>query len=252
MKIISLNIWGGILRTSLCKFLKKYSPQVDFFCLQEVYSSPIPETNQKGMHFDIYTQIEKILPNHLGYFSPSYQVDTIGKSDLKILTGLAIFVKKSIPIKEHDEIFIYRNKSFKPINNFQTAPRNLQFVTFVNKNIDYILCHFHGIWHPKTKVDTTERIEQANIIKQFLNRYKDRVILCGDFNLLPDTKSISILEKGMRNLIKEYNIKTTRNQHYKREEKFTDYIILSPEIPIRSFQVIQDTVSDHLPLLLEI
>ncbi len=40
-------------------------------------------------------------------------------------------------------------------------------------------------------------------------------ILCGDFNLMPDTKSIEILETGMQNLVKNYNVTSTRSSFYK-------------------------------------
>jgi endonuclease/exonuclease/phosphatase family metal-dependent hydrolase len=75
--------------------------------------------------------------------------------------------------------------------------------------------------------------------------------LCGDFNLQPETKSLAILEKGMRNLIKEFNIDTTRNYLYDHKEKYADYFLVSPEVKILSFKVIDTLVSDHLPLVLE-
>lgn len=76
-------------------------------------------------------------------------------------------------------------------------------------------------------------------------------ILCGDFNLRPDTESMNIIEQGMNNLIKINNISSTRTRYYKKEEKFADYILTSPDIVVNEFAVLSDEVSDHAPLYLD-
>ena len=55
----------------------------------------------------------------------------------------------------------------------------------------------------------------------------------------------------MRNLIKENNITSTRSSHYEKDVKFADYILVSRDIKIRTFEVLKDIVSDHLPLFLD-
>ncbi|MBP8994985.1 MAG: hypothetical protein KBG30_14410 [Bacteroidales bacterium] len=84
-----------------------------------------------------------------------------------------------------------------------------------------------------------------------MDNFNGAKILCGDFNVAPDTKSMEILETSMNNLVKEYKVTTTRSHLYTKEHKFADYILVSPEIKVKKFEVIQDVVSDHLPLMLE-
>jgi endonuclease/exonuclease/phosphatase family metal-dependent hydrolase len=111
----------------------------------------------------------------------------------------------------------------------------------------------HGLWNGKGKTDTDERIEQSQKIVNFIKTIKIKVILCGDFNLRLDTQSLAMIEgTGLRNLIREYNIPSTRTSLYGKPEKHADYIFTSPEIKIRHFSVMPDEVSDHSPLLLEI
>ncbi len=55
----------------------------------------------------------------------------------------------------------------------------------------------------------------------------------------------------MRNLIKEHGITSTRSHHYTKPVKFADYAIVSKDLDVIKFEVLQDPVSDHLPLLLE-
>lgn len=78
----------------------------------------------------------------------------------------------------------------------------------------------------------------------------------GDFNLLPGTQSMKIIEEGMRNLVKEYGVQSTRMvlyRHYDNPEEpnFADYILLTPDVGVKKFEVLPDVVSDHSPLFLE-
>ncbi|MFZ2523159.1 MAG: endonuclease/exonuclease/phosphatase family protein [Minisyncoccia bacterium] len=117
---------------------------------------------------------------------------------------------------------------------------------------DITILNLHGLWQRGSKKqDTEERLEQSKRIYGFMSSLEGSKILAGDFNMVPNGKSISILEKDMVNLIKEYKVETTRSVHYKRGEKFADYIIVSKEIKVNDFKVLPDEVSDHLSLYLD-
>ena len=92
---------------------------------------------------------------------------------------------------------------------------------------------------------------QSKRIKGFMNSLKHPIILCGDFNLNPDTQSMRILDSGMNNMIALHHISSTRTSYYPKAGKFADYIITSPEIKVSAFKVMPDEVSDHAPLYLD-
>lgn len=73
----------------------------------------------------------------------------------------------------------------------------------------------------------------------------------GDFNLDINTRSIEILEENLINLIKKYNIKSTRNKHFPGQEKFADYMFVSQGVNVLNFKVPDLEISDHLPMILE-
>jgi len=252
MKLITLNIWGGKLFDPLKNFVTKQACEVDIFCFQEIYKSPKNQMIAREMYSNIYGKLAELLPEHKGYFAPhlkGYDID--GKVDFELETGLAIFIKKSLDLSEQGDIFVYREGLDSLHDNSATIPRNVQYVSFTYEGRPYFIGNFHGIWYPKTKLDTPDRGEQSRKIKSFLNKQKGKKIVCGDFNLMPDTESLRMLEQGMKNLIKEYNIPTTRNDFYKGSEKFADYILISPDVVVKNFKVIEEKVSDHLPLYLE-
>lgn len=114
-----------------------------------------------------------------------------------------------------------------------------------------MIMNVHGLWNGMGKTDTPERIAQSEKIKEFMDNVPDRKILCGDFNLKPDTRSLKIIADGMHDLIDKYNILSTRTSYYPKEEKFADYVFTSPDIKINKFSVLRDEVSDHAPLLVD-
>ena len=66
---------------------------------------------------------------------------------------------------------------------------------------------------PGHKLDTPVRLRQSKLILDFLKDKVGSKIIGGDFNLLPETRSVEMFEKaGYRNLIKEFGIKNTRNK----------------------------------------
>ena len=69
--------------------------------------------------------------------------------------------------------------------------------------------------------------------------------------LLPFPYLLAILEEGMRNLVKETDVTSTRSHYYTKPEKFADYILVSPDITVVDFNVLPDVISDHLSLVLE-
>lgn len=234
MKLISLNTWGGkVGKEKLSSFFNKHK-DVDIFCLQEIWSDPNVTTF--GMK-----EVLSILPGHLPFFHPCF--------DDKY--GLLILIKNDQVILDVGDIFVHREKGFMPQENDNHA-RNIQYATLDVKTGPITLINFHGLWTGKGKIDTEDRLSQSTKIVQFLKTLNTKVVLSGDFNLLPATKSIKIIEDfGLKNLIKEYNIMSTRTSFYTRPDKHADYCFVSKDIKVKEFKVLSDEVSDHAPLYIE-
>lgn len=116
---------------------------------------------------------------------------------------------------------------------------------------EVLIGNLHGYWLPDNKHDSPGSIKQMKKVKSIFSTFAGPKILVGDFNLRPDTQSIKMLEEDMKNLIVEYEIASTRSNLHKKVEKFADYIMISDEIHVDNFEVINKNVSDHLPLILD-
>jgi endonuclease/exonuclease/phosphatase family metal-dependent hydrolase len=240
VKLITLNIWGGHVKDPLLKFIKTHR-DTDIFCLQEVYHKAEKKISneERFIALDIFSEIEQELPSHLPFFRPV----------VNGIYGIGMLIKKEIAVLAEGECEIYDNPSYMGLG--PTHSRNLQWTQCKMGEKTFTVINVHGLWNGKGKTDAPERILQSQKIKSFLDGIKTPKILCGDLNLRPDTESIKILEKGMRNLIHHYNIKSTRTSLYPKEERFADYVFTSPEIQVNRFHVLEDEVSDHSPLLLD-
>ena len=259
MKAIFLNTWGGKVFEPLVRFLRESAPTTDFFCLQEIFDSPYARTVSWGGHADIWKQLSAALGDFEPYYAPAVSgFDGDMTADFDLSFGNAIFAKNNIPIGAHGQFFICgEDRAASPVN--EMFPHVLQYVRFAREGKEYTLANLHGIAYPGTKRDTPERIVQSQRALDFLKGEKGKKILGGDFNLMPDTESIRMIEAaGMRNLIKEFGITTTRSTisyaQYPESDRqyFADYAFVSPGTAVTKFTVPQILISDHLPLIVEI
>ena len=238
MKLITLNTWGGRAgKALLLDFFRKYK-DVDVFCLQEI--SKVPFENFEGL----LQEISEELSGHQSYFHTQY-LDHY---------GLQTLVKKNLAVTEDGEVFVYKHKGYVKEEDIGDHGRAIQHVTLNLKDSPITIINFHGLWKKGiNKTDTIDRINQSKKIVEFIQNLSNDFILCGDFNLLPDTESIAILERaGLRNLIKEYGITSTRTTFYTTPDRYADYIFVSKEIEVKDFRVLPEEVSDHSALFLEI
>jgi endonuclease/exonuclease/phosphatase family metal-dependent hydrolase len=164
-----------------------------------------------------------------------------------------MLIRKEYSVSIEADLFVYKQKGYVSEEDAGNHARNIQYATIKTTNGPITIINFHGLWNGKGKTDTNDRIQQSKNILEFTKKLTGEYILCGDFNLLPDTESIKLFESaGLRNLIKEHNISSTRTSFYTKPEKHADYAFVTNGIEVTDFKVLPDEVSDHAPLLIEI
>ena len=244
MKLISLNTWSGRGGKDILLDFFKRNKDIDIFCLQEVWEGGHEYAPKWGENIEttLLTNISKILIDHSVFFRPHYHD----------FYGLAIYVKKDLKIEEEGDIFVFKERKDVSNDFAENHARNLQYMTVETESGLRTIANIHGLWNGISKEDTEERFLQADNIGKFLKNLSTPRILCGDFNLMPTNKSLKMIEDlGMKNLIKEFGITSTRSSHYTKPVKFADYTLVSNDIKVRDFKVLPDEVSDHLAMYLD-
>lgn len=259
MKLISLNTWGGKVYNPFIIFIKKYSQDTDIFCFQEIYNTTTDIKQLPDIRANLLNELIKILPDFRFFYSLEISgFDSIPNSvDFNLTLGKAIFLRNKIKVDSVNDILLYGNRSEKFLKkNFSNLPITLQSIDFTLNQKHFTVVNIHGTSFPGTKLDTKVRLENAAKLNDFLKSRQSEKIVIGDFNLLPNTQSIKIIEDGKRNLIKEFNIQRTRSKlspFYGRVDfqKFADYAFASKGIEVKRFEVPKVEISDHLPMILE-
>jgi endonuclease/exonuclease/phosphatase family metal-dependent hydrolase len=225
MNLIFLNTCHGALHDELKRYVEVVRDKTDIFCFQEA---------------QLYEQsaYQGLLKDFERYYNEKQQPN--------LLLANVIFVRKGIKVSESGTLL-------KEGSDIGFA----NYIVLKQGDVETIVCNVHGIPHPGHKLDTSERIEQSRVVIDYFSNMK-RVIIGGDFNLLPEAQSVKMFEQyGYRNLIKEYAIKSTRNhialdQYPDNKQYYADYVFTSSDIEVLDFVVQAAIVSDHQPLSLTI
>lgn len=234
MRIIFLNSWEGKVGNKYFEFFRETSSKTDFFCLSEI----TPE---------LHKNLEGLLVDYRGYFAHQPELTNS-------LSSQTIFVKKNYQVQVYKKELLY--EAIKS-DAGQEVPGYVLGMTLNN----FSIFNVQGMAYPGHKLDTELRLKQSKQILKFASQLAKPHIIMGDFNLLPNTKSVSMFEEvGYKNLIKYFKITTTRNdladhtkndKQYFGKQHFADYCFVSPEVKVLNFEVPNVEVSDHLPLILD-
>lgn len=266
MKIMCLNGWGGKLHDVMLPYLAATAP--DVLCLQEVVHSPTSEkdwlTYRDGDHVlpqraNLFRDVASALPDHVAIFCPAAQ-GVLWDGDVSISSqwGLATFVHRSFPIIGQVQGFVH--KDYSP-SGFGDHPRSRSAhgvrVWDYDADRAVSVTQMHGLRDLAGKMDTPERLEQAHRLRNLSSQLAepdDLMVICGDFNVEPDSETLSILAAaGMTELVTTQGFKGTRNSHYRKPGRFADYMLINTQDTVKGFDVIYDPeVSDHCPIILEV
>ncbi|MEO9516796.1 MAG: endonuclease/exonuclease/phosphatase family protein [Paracoccaceae bacterium] len=261
-----LNGWGGKLHDALLPYVAASAP--DILCLQEVVHSPTTDkdwlTYRDGDHVlpqraNFFRDVCRALPDHVAVFCPAAQ-GVLWDDQISVPSqfGLATFVHKSIPIIEQVQGFVHKDYSPEGYGDHPRS-RNAHGVRVYDYKNNRPVCvtHMHGLRDLNGKMDTPERAIQAKRlldVSRRISRAGDLSVVCGDFNIEPDSETLKILaQAGLTELVAHWCFPSTRNSFYKKPGKFADYMLVSDKDAVHDFKVIYDPeVSDHCPLVIDL
>lgn len=239
MKLIQLNAWGGRLESQLLEFITSQNP--DFICFQEIISI-------SGGNGGFFTTLEKIQRNidYEAFMSPVFTFNFMRR---KASFGNAILSNTTFS----KSAVVFTNLKHK--NNFDFDEddynvRNLQHVVIEHGAKKLNILNHHGHHIPEHKNGDAETMRQMKQIAEYIDSLKGPIVLCGDFNLSPMSKSLQQINSRLINLPITYKLETTRTSLTHKKE-VCDYIFVSQDVRVKSFRSSDKIVSDHKALILE-
>jgi len=266
LRIVSLNAWGGRLHRPLLDYLAACN--ADIYCLQEIVRDPASTVsewsayrdgdNELAQRTNLFEEIRAALPEHDAFFAPNATGDLfVGDDRVPTFFGLATFVRRTLAVVGQATDFVHGSFSAEGFG-VHPRPRNAHCVRLYEAEGGRTLtvCHMHGLRDLAGKSDTEERDAQARSLLRLIRQVwaeGEPLIVCGDFNVLPDSRTFEILsEAGLADLVTARGFTDTRTSHYSKDVRFADYMLTNSAVKVIGFDVVEwPEVSDHRPLLLE-
>lgn len=256
MKLLDLNIGIKLNNNDeVIKLINTLNP--DLCAFQEAMN------DTEDSCFDMFKSMNKIieLKNYpYNAFAPLFIANGITKngSMVRDFGGQAeqgsLLISKYI-IKEHKNQFYYNEYRYEyDATKFREEDwcRSVQNAIIEIDGKELQIINVHGIWN-KDKLGDERTVMQSEFILN--NIRKDiPVIVVGDFNLLPDTDSIKLLNNKLNNLMDKYGIKSTRptfDDGLDVGNLVCDYVFVNDKVIVNDFKVINSNISDHLPIILD-
>ncbi len=252
IKVVSLNLWnGGRLFDEARSFL--LSEQADIMFLQEAYNGQVQSLENR---FQTVTLLQQAFPEYDYHFAPAY-LDT-RQDGHKIEDGQLLLSR--FPLSDTRTIFFdvpYGEYDQDAMTDFRQFPAGLQVATIRPSDKPIRLLNVHGPVDLDGLADTDRRLRMAQVIAAEVAE-ADQVILAGDFNVQPETKSIKVIEKSLHNVFAG-ELETTFNVKRKDLTKFPGYqtavvdmMFVSESIEVVHHYCPDVDVSDHLPLVAQL
>lgn len=234
-------MWGGRLELPILKFVKAENP--DILCLQEA----IDIKGGRSAMFASVEEIQAVIDAKHVFMSPVF---TFNYMNRRADFGNCIISK--YPIKSRATIFTAHQHfpDFDFLHQHATM-RNLQLakVMLPDGRSVHILNH-HGHHNHQHKEGDAETMRQCGIIAEKISELNGRIIVAGDFNLEPHSKSLEQINRLLSNLTIKAKLTTTRT-HLTHKTEVCDYVFVSEQIQVKSFRAVDEIVSDHKALILE-
>lgn len=266
LRILSLNAWGGKLHRPLLRYLAQ--ADADIFCLQEVVRTPgyagaeliyRDGDTRLPQRTNLFEDIRALLPDHDARFFPAARGPLYDEAGQEIRSefGLATFVRSSLSVLGEAMDFVHGAFSGDGWGT-HPRPRNAHCIRLhdAESGAATTIAQMHGLRDPGGKHDTPQRLRQAKRFAELIRsvwRPGERLVVCGDFNVLPDSATFHVLaDMGLVDLVTTGGHTDTRTSHYAKEGRYADYMLVNGSVEVVSFDVVAEPeVSDHRPLLLQ-
>ncbi|GGK81783.1 endonuclease/exonuclease/phosphatase family protein [Mangrovihabitans endophyticus] len=262
MRIASVNAWGGALADELLTWLP--GSGADIVCLQEVTRTPgatgwtrfADGERSLPQRATLLDDVRGVLPRHQAFFvtSDSGPVHDDTGHRRRQDFGVATMVGEDLPVVGVDSAFVH-GQFADHAEWVSDRPRAALAVRTVDRAAGrpVWVVQMHGLRDPSGKADTPARRRQAERLAGLVRRIRrpeDLVVVCGDFNVLPDSETFGVLAGlGLTDLVGGAD---TRTSHYGKPTRHASYLLVSDPAAVNRFEILAEPeVSDHRVLILE-
>lgn len=230
--------------------------QPDIACFQEMVGS---DRYPNAINYLPAFAERMQFPDYFYSFNHKLDFDDKHHFGIVIYSRLPVIRKETVSYPPHDynSIFQYIDV-VKGADTFRIFNIHLQSLKFTEANREYIddptlksemdLQKSKNIIS-KMKAGFAKRKVQSERIKEAMNASPYPVIVCGDFNDVPNSYAYSTIGKGMKNCFAEKGSGIGRTFSSISSTLRIDNIFTDPRFHIEQFTRVSRSLSDHFPVL---
>lgn len=240
MKLLQLNAWMGRLDKAITNLVLEEQP--DILNLQEVLS-------YTDGHAGMITTVEEW--QAAWHFPYLFYSPLVSFNYMKSTAQFGNAILSRLPLTHTETIFTHN--AYVDDFNFEDHSyntRNLQHAIVNHDGKEVHVLNHHGYHVREHKNGTPKTDQHMQQIADYIDSLEGPVVLTGDFNLTPQSRSLQIINQKMHNLSLEYKLQTTRNRLTPKTE-VCDYIFVNDTVQVQQLKKLDDVVSDHAALVLE-
>ncbi len=244
------------MKQQMLDLINKYDP--DIACFQEAVTGD----KKKGINY--FPDIQKAL--HFNDFFYSYNV----KDDFDSYHHFGIMIFSKLPIITKQTIVNYPNdynSAFQYIDvlsgndTFRIFNVHLQSLKFTKENLSYLekagVKSDSNITESKSiiskiKTGFLKRATQADFIKDEVDLSPYPVIVCGDFNDVPNSYAYETIGAGLQNAFVEKGSGIARTFSSISPTLRIDNIFADKKFKVAQFLRVKKLLSDHFPILADL
>ncbi|HEV8283977.1 MAG TPA: endonuclease/exonuclease/phosphatase family protein [Chitinophagaceae bacterium] len=248
------NNKGSQIRLKMMDLLKQQN--ADVLCLQEFHTS-----SEREGYYDNISYIQKHLNYPYYYFSfdedgSKLYYSSIIFSRLPIIdSGRLVYPKPALPeallamdVKlNNDTIRIFTTH----LQSVQFRKKDYERIDEIKTYQDSLIENSRNIFS-KIKKGITYRSIQANVVKKIIKLSPHPVVLCGDFNDVPNSYTYFTIRGNMQDVFLKKGFGVGRSFTSLSPTLRIDYILASKQFSILQFNKVTKKYSDHYMLVADL
>ncbi len=236
--------------------INNYQP--DIACFEEMVGS-----NDATAINNIPDIIKKTNFNqHYYSFNPKLDFDNKHHFGIIIFSKYPIINKQTVSVYPHDynSTFQYvdivkQQDTFRVFNvhlqSLKFSADNLKFIEKPEMNSEEDVKESKKLIY-KLKIGFLKRKAQSERIKEEIDKSPYSVIICGDFNDVPNSYAYNIIGKNLKNAFEEKGHGLGRTYSNISPTLRIDNIFVSPKFKVIQFVRINKKLSDHYPIIADV
>lgn len=244
-------------KMEMIDLVKELKP--DIFCIQEMAAG---DKSHKAINYmpDIMKKMGKL--NYSYYYNPAHDFDRDHHFGLVIASRYPILKEESVSFNRmnYNATFIYAD-ILKGEDTFRVFNIHLQTLRFDENNRKYLenfsldddtyLENSKSILS-KYKKGLIERHRQSDFVKKHLDESPYPVILCGDFNDVPNSYAYHTIGENLKNAFTEKGVAIGATFNGISPTLRIDNIFCTPTFEVKQYDRFKNKLSDHFPIVADL